>query len=306
MDANMKIYEKAIALKTFDCFINFARLYFFYNHLFETRGIESIIKVSLFIGDLIFTSISVPKESFFRFLENPSNEQELLSDVLEVYTRIKTSGVIQPSQTCRINQIKALFGEEYELIMNHFFRSAVALNFLDKKNGKSTRIEFVGLFDKIVNSEPLKHQKKCRSCDAWDGKEKFVPEIGRNILPSLKQVDSHFLVCGLCKIEHYCTRECQRKDWRNHKQFCLEFKEDEKQSSNDLFQFSFNKYSLPELQPEPQPEPSQEHNCGNAETTFKCSGCNTKTYCCGITQKADWKEHKKICKIPQFSGGGGV
>jgi hypothetical protein len=30
----------------------------------------------------------------------------------------------------------------------------------------------------------------------------------------------HFQTCSQCKIQQYCTRECQEKDWPNHKMIC--------------------------------------------------------------------------------------
>lgn len=28
------------------------------------------------------------------------------------------------------------------------------------------------------------------------------------------------LICGKCKLERYCSRECQKEDWKKHKDIC--------------------------------------------------------------------------------------
>jgi hypothetical protein len=35
--------------------------------------------------------------------------------------------------------------------------------------------------------------------------------------------------------------------------------------------------------------------CGKTEATKKCTQCKVVAYCGKVHQKADWKEHKKIC-----------
>lgn len=39
-------------------------------------------------------------------------------------------------------------------------------------------------------------------------------------LPHLKgEPDQKLKCCSVCKVVHYCSRECQVKDWPNHKKF---------------------------------------------------------------------------------------
>lgn len=43
--------------------------------------------------------------------------------------------------------------------------------------------------------------------------------------------------CGNCKAQVYCSRECQKKDWPNHKKECLnvmELKKDDRTSQNNF------------------------------------------------------------------------
>ena len=42
---------------------------------------------------------------------------------------------------------------------------------------------------------------------------------GCNVMES---ADRKFELCGRCKIAAYCSRECQRADWRCHSKYCIE------------------------------------------------------------------------------------
>jgi len=33
--------------------------------------------------------------------------------------------------------------------------------------------------------------------------------------------DCHFNMCGKCKLAHYCSVECQKQDWPEHKKKCV-------------------------------------------------------------------------------------
>eukprot|EP01083_Nonionella_stella_P157575 511704_1 len=39
-------------------------------------------------------------------------------------------------------------------------------------------------------------------------------------------------VCGACKCTYYCSRDCQRKDWKQHKKICKMIKEQGQQKTN--------------------------------------------------------------------------
>lgn len=60
-----------------------------------------------------------------------------------------------------------------------------------------------------------------------DGQLPLVP--CRNYLKIDSQENSTFMKCSRCKVAHYCSRECQRKDWwSSHKQSCREPHAEEK------------------------------------------------------------------------------
>lgn len=53
--------------------------------------------------------------------------------------------------------------------------------------------------------------------------------------------------CAKCKIINYCSKECQRKDWKGHKKECREGMstvnfENEKEQKNNLFQKFLSKF----------------------------------------------------------------
>ena len=37
-----------------------------------------------------------------------------------------------------------------------------------------------------------------------------------------------FLRCSICKTARYCNSECQHRDWKRHKDECMEFRSDDK------------------------------------------------------------------------------
>ena len=53
--------------------------------------------------------------------------------------------------------------------------------------------------NKILNPSPTKAYKACGECN---------------------EVHDHMKKCDSCKCIYYCSRECQVKDWKQHKKFC--------------------------------------------------------------------------------------
>lgn len=74
--------------------------------------------------------------------------------------------------------------------------------FDDKEEAKKVVNGTVGLANKILNGEKIKMTRFCQWCNLGD----------ENIMKR----------CSGCKIVHYCSKECQLKDWKNgHKELCL-------------------------------------------------------------------------------------
>ena len=37
------------------------------------------------------------------------------------------------------------------------------------------------------------------------------------------KTDGSLMACGSCKIVHYCSQRCQKKDWKKHKPKCEKY-----------------------------------------------------------------------------------
>lgn len=81
--------------------------------------------------------------------------------------------------------------------------------------------------------------------------------------------------CSGCLMAPYCSVECQKADWRKHKQFCVIV----------------------------QSHLSRKDECYSCRVDTNlvraCSGCMTALYCSTTCQNEDWKNHREICKIIQ-------
>ena len=80
--------------------------------------------------------------------------------------------------------------------------------------------------------------------------------------------------CSKCKLQYYCSKECQQSDWKNHKAVCREGYSEET--------------SVAELQ--------EACSVCSKKGSKKCSNCKLQFYCSKQCQKKDWKNHKAICK----------
>src|SRR6218665_1278061 len=82
--------------------------------------------------------------------------------------------------------------------------------------------------------------------------------------------------CTKCKSAAYCSRECQRADWKRHKTEC---------QTQEL--------------PSTLPLMSRCNSCGVLGTEMKkCSQCKSACYCSPECQRRDWKNHKITCRRP--------
>ena len=100
------------------------------------------------------------------------------------------------------------------------------------------------------------------------------------------------LRCSKCKKVFYCSKECQRKDWKNnnHARIC-------KPSSSQLDRSIKNSGNANEK------IECHEKDCTEAGT-LRCSKCKKVYYCSKECQRKDWKNnnHARICKpSPQVS-----
>ena len=72
--------------------------------------------------------------------------------------------------------------------------------FVENYTGAQEEVDYlVALAVKAELEERMRHWKVCASCQI--------------ALQKMKK-------CSVCKDAHYCSRECQRKAWPEHKQTC--------------------------------------------------------------------------------------
>lgn len=85
------------------------------------------------------------------------------------------------------------------------------------------------------------------------------------------------LICA-CGIAQYCSHDCQRLDWPNHKDHCRKIR--------------LRKASIEELE-----------LCDYCQDLFflkeikQCSGCNAANYCSHQCQRLAWPGHEDMCKV---------
>ena len=85
--------------------------------------------------------------------------------------------------------------------------------------------------------------------------------------------------CSQCKSVWYCSEECQKFAWKQHKSTC-----DPKIGSGEA-----------KCQPKMANTPCGRVNCPN-EGNKKCTRCKNVSYCSKGCQKEDWSIHKAHCK----------
>ena len=87
--------------------------------------------------------------------------------------------------------------------------------------------------------------------------------------------------CQRCLTQKYCSTQCQKVDWKKHKENCL----------------IANKKTETEDNSSKMVEPLAICSCCKQKnTSLSCSGCNAIYYCSKSCQKQDWIKHKLSCK----------
>eukprot|EP00670_Eutreptiella_braarudii_P003691 CAMPEP_0174289234 /NCGR_PEP_ID=MMETSP0809-20121228/24217_1 /TAXON_ID=73025 ORGANISM="Eutreptiella gymnastica-like, Strain CCMP1594" /NCGR_SAMPLE_ID=MMETSP0809 /ASSEMBLY_ACC=CAM_ASM_000658 /LENGTH=264 /DNA_ID=CAMNT_0015387065 /DNA_START=62 /DNA_END=856 /DNA_ORIENTATION=+ len=151
--------------------------------------------------------------------------------------------------------------------------------------------------------------------------EEFVSQCARSVGSGMdlapeytKPTETIRRRCGFCKAkcisecmcgEPYCSRDCQRKDWKEHRRLC-ETVFDNNQLAWPLTQIEFAKIHNADMAralgqgPTSRAECRIEDNtcakCGTRLTKAKrCAKCKAVCYCSKECQTLHWKLHKKRC-----------
>eukprot|EP00052_Salpingoeca_macrocollata_P026285 m.243507 g.243507 ORF g.243507 m.243507 type:complete len:540 (-) comp22549_c9_seq1:255-1874(-) len=85
--------------------------------------------------------------------------------------------------------------------------------------------------------------------------------------------------CSRCGKKGYCSAECQRQDWRSHRDDCRRF----------------SRVSRARMA---SPQPGNHGSCSvcGKPAEFECSRCNGPSYCSATCQRSHWAVHASECK----------
>eukprot|EP00173_Palmaria_palmata_P005465 Plantae.Rhodophyta-Palmaria_palmata.ctg9778.p1 GENE.Plantae.Rhodophyta-Palmaria_palmata.ctg9778~~Plantae.Rhodophyta-Palmaria_palmata.ctg9778.p1 ORF type:complete len:202 (+),score=18.60 Plantae.Rhodophyta-Palmaria_palmata.ctg9778:228-833(+) len=61
---------------------------------------------------------------------------------------------------------------------------------------------------------------------AFDPKTAWKENIGKRMCDNCNRTERKVLVCSRCRHSFYCTKQCQRNDWKRHKMICGKKKEE--------------------------------------------------------------------------------
>ncbi|RIA79565.1 hypothetical protein C1645_840398 [Glomus cerebriforme] len=87
--------------------------------------------------------------------------------------------------------------------------------------------------------------------------------------------------CAKCHQIFYCSRECQKEDWNEHKKSCGN---SPVVKNNETIDENFRKFPI-----------MNDCKVCQKPSTSKCAKCHQIFYCSRECQKEDWNEHKKSC-----------
>ncbi|XP_070173638.1 uncharacterized protein [Littorina saxatilis] len=108
---------------------------------------------------------------------------------------------------------------------------------------------------------------------------------GRTCTNQLCRNTSNLQRCGRCFRVYYCSKDCQRADWRNHKDLCQQVTAQAISNHEGLGNSSGK--DMIELC----------KKCKTASASLKiCGRCARASYCSKDCQREDWPQHKQHCK----------
>ena len=135
------------------------------------------------------------------------------------------------------------------------------------------------------------HSKDCKTSKASTSTDTLVNSSSKTAKPNPKcsfcaNCSATLKKCKQCGKTQYCGKECQAKDWPQHKIEC-----DKAKSGAERAQSGVKKLSS-------QAKPCN-FTCAycNASSTklMSCTRCGKAKYCGKDCQRMDWKNHKKVC-----------
>jgi hypothetical protein len=164
-----------------------------------------------------------------------------------------------------------------------------------KEKGKLDMFRFIGSCSEANLHEMAMDPKK---------RARFMGRACHNCF----KTQTSMLKCSLCLTAHYCSKECQKTDWRLHKATCDRGVESpspapsqqQSLSSADSLQQHDDEHVDASVSGSGLEANEACHSCSKlqsqiAERLKRCDRCRSVAYCSVQCQRSDWRAHKKAC-----------
>jgi hypothetical protein len=120
------------------------------------------------------------------------------------------------------------------------------------------------------------------------------------------KTEANMLKCGLCLKAYYCTKECQKSHWRQHKATCDRGGGEPPGSASSAADSALPHATQHDDASVNAPASGWAgacHFCAKSEVQVadrlkRCDRCRSVAYCSVECQRSDWKAHKKECAKP--------
>ena len=139
-------------------------------------------------------------------------------------------------------------------------------------------------------------------------------------IPHLPPLQSKLKTCTGCQLVKYCSEDCERLKWPEHKELCKKRRNDlrkldelqanaekfateisctESKSAFETKRLAFEKFRTNSL------DNFKDNSCGNYSVVdtkvtpigpFVCKGCKLTTYCTRRCRDQTWPNHKRLCR----------
>ena len=151
--------------------------------------------------------------------------------------------------------------------------------------------------DDGILEDDLEEKSFAKSKHRWNGKDS---SRSKGKCTNCGESSEHMKKCAGCGKTRYCSRECQKHHWKQHKPHCTQ--ENSSKMVNGERVGKRDRGSTSDVAKQPMmpvvpPATGQLkcQTCGKTSDTLKRCKCYTVSYCDVQCQRQDWPRHKKTC-----------